>query len=113
MIVEATPFVVEKLIASVSGVHSRSRCRSAKPVHRSTTVSPRSRTASAPPPARLPTIRRKASVTGSKPGAVVPDRRTGARLAGFGRQLPCQRDVRPAVAAANQHEGGGQAEHRE
>src|SRR4051812_20415981 len=44
------PLVVEKLSASVSGVHGRVWARSAQPVQRSSTVSPRRRTTSAPPP---------------------------------------------------------------
>jgi hypothetical protein len=64
--------VVEKLIATVSGVHGRVPSRSAVPAQRSTTVSPRSRTVRAPPPAPRPTSLAKASATGANPGAVLP-----------------------------------------
>src|SRR5215210_8360732 len=80
MMVEATPLVVEKLRARVSGVQGLRPARSAAPVHRSMTVSPRNFTVSAPPPGPRPTMRSKARRTGSNPGAVFPLTATSPRL---------------------------------
>src|SRR3954471_19091782 len=89
MTVEATPFVVEKLIASVCGVHGRVCARSAYPVERSTTVSPRTLTVRAPPPLRRPTMRWNARRTGSNPGETWPE-------VGIAGQAIRQRDRQPA-----------------
>src|SRR5215218_7970307 len=66
------PFVVEKLSASVSGVHRRVCARSAQPVQRSSTVSPRRRTTSAPPPRPRVTSFANASTARRKPGSAWP-----------------------------------------
>src|SRR5689334_2860346 len=78
MTVEATPLVVEKLSASVSGVHGRVCARSAQPVQRSSTVSPFMRTVSAPPPRPRVTSFPNASAAGPNAGVTVP-RTSGGR----------------------------------
>src|SRR5947209_16162420 len=70
--VEATPLVVEKLIARVWGVQPRSPRRSAAPPARSTTVCPCCRTTSAPPPMPSATRRSNASATGPNGGLIWP-----------------------------------------
>src|SRR3954454_8428302 len=82
MTVDATPFVVEKLSASVSGVHARVCARSAQPVHRSSTVSPRTRTTSAPPPRPRVTSFPNASAARANSGSAWP-RTSGGRGRGW------------------------------
>src|SRR4051812_31462233 len=102
MTVDATPFVVEKLSASVSGCHGRVWSRSVQPVHRSTTVSPRSRTTSAPPPRPRVTSFPNDSATRPKPRAAWPRTSGGSGRACGGKSRTLRQPPvghRPSVNA--------------
>src|SRR3954452_6192824 len=101
MTVDAMPFVVEKLSASVSGCHGRVWARSAQPVQRSSTVAPRSRTTSAPPPRPRETSFAKGSTTRPKPRWARP-RTSGARSVRMGAV------VRVEGASAGRRPGVGE-----